>query len=173
MRKLVNFVLILVLATALPLIAQEEEGTMHMKAPPPLDDAHMKWMVGEWQGHSTSAMGKSTDYMRCEMGLDGQFMMMTYKSETQDGRKMSGMGAVTHDKEGKLTGYWIDSWRTMSEGHGTREGNISTMNWSTAQGPYVRKTEKVDENTMRITGVMQGPDGKEMKWVTELKRIEK
>jgi len=172
MSRLIKVFLILIFSGAMSLNAQEE-GAMHMQPPPPLDDAFMKWMVGEWKGHTTSAMGKSTDYMKCEMDLGGQFMIMTYKSETEDGRKMSGIGAVTHDHEGKLAGYWIDSWRTMSEGHGTQEGNISTMEWETPQGPYVRTTEKVDENTMRVTGVMKGPDGKEMRSVTELKRIEK
>lgn len=61
----------------------------------------------------------------------------------------------------------------MSEGHGLQEGATAKMEWATAMGPdpYVRTTEKLDENTMQISGIMTGPDGKEIKSVTELKRI--
>jgi hypothetical protein len=110
--------------------------------------------------------------MICKMDLGGQFLLMTYKSETEDNRKMSGIGMVTLNREGNQVGYWIDSWRTMSQGKGSRKGNISTMNWSTPMGVYVRTTEKMDENTMRITGVMAGPDGKEMRSESQLTRIE-
>jgi hypothetical protein len=126
-------------------------------------------MVGEWKGNSKSAMGTSTDHMKCEMAVDGQFMIMTYKSKMEDGREMMGMGTITINQEGKLAGYWIDSWRTMSEGHGVREGNTSRMEWTTSMGPYVRTTKKVDENTMEIYGVMTGSDGKEM--ISETKLI--
>ena len=61
----------------------------------------------------------------------------------------------------------------MSEGSGTQEGNISRTEWTTPMGTYVRTTEKVDENTMRIVGIMLGPDGTEMKSETELKRLTK
>ncbi len=171
MRLIRPFVLFLIFLSSVSLSAQEESA--HMTPPPPLEDEYITWMIGEWKGETSSAMGMSTDHMKCEMGLNGQFMIMTYESRMADGGSMSGFGAITLDTEGNPAGYWIDSWRSMSEGHGTREGNISTMKWSTQTGPYVRTTERVDEHTMRITGVMAGPDGKEMRSVTELRRIEK
>jgi len=171
MSRLFKLILILILAGTLPLLAQEEEGEMHMAPPPPLEDDFMKWMVGEWEGHSKSEMGKSKDHMTCEMGFGGQFMLTNYKSEREDSTVMTGMGAITQTKDGKLAGYWIDSWRTMSEGKGSQEGNIFTMEWITPMGTYVRKTEMVDENTMKITGLMKSADGKEMHSESELKRI--
>jgi len=172
MNRLIMLMSIFSMIFVLSLFAQEDTPpSPEMTPPPPLDNALMKWMVGEWEGKSTSPMGSSTDYMKFEMGLNGQFMIMNYKGKRDNGHEMSGLGAITLDKDGKLVGYWIDSWRTMSEGHGMQEGNNSKMEWATAMGPYVRTTEKVDENTMKINGVMKGADGKEMKSVSELKRI--
>ena len=174
MQRTIVLSVLFILLTAIFAIAQEGEADHSQITPPtPLEEEFMSWMVGEWKGSSTSQMGKTIDYMRCEMDLGGQFMTMTYKSKTEDGRKMSGMGAITKDKAGKLVGYWIDSWRTMSKGNGTREGWISTMHWTTAEGSYTRTTEKVDENTMKVTGVMKNADGSEIRSQAEFKRVEK
>ena len=116
-------------------------------------------------------MGESRDQVIFEFNYGGQFLMMHYKSERDNGTVMTGMGAITKTKGGKLVGYWIDSWRTMSEGKGNREGNISTIEWLTSEGVYVRTTEKVGENTMKVTGLMKGADGKEIHSESELKRV--
>jgi hypothetical protein len=172
MNRLIIRVNVVVLIFAFSLFSQEETSPPHDMSPPaPLDNAFMKWMVGEWKGETTSAMGMSSDYMKFEMALNGQFMIMNYKGKMDNGQEMTGMGVITEGKDGKLAGYWIDSWRTMSEGQGVQHGSTSKMEWATNKGPYVRTTEKVDENTMKISGVMPGPDGKEMKSVTELKRV--
>ena len=172
MRKRNIIISALLLLITVPLLAQDQQVPANTPPPPPpLQDTFLKWMVGEWQGTTTSPNGKSMDYMKCEMDLGGQFLRMTYKAVAGDKVLFSGMGMSTLDKDGKPAGYWMDSWRTMSEGHGTQTGNINTMKWTMAEGPYVRTTEKIDENTMHVTSVMTGPDGKEMKAETELKRI--
>jgi hypothetical protein len=107
------------------------------------------------------------------MDLGGQFLIMTYKSESENMGGMSGIGMITLDTEGKPVGYWIDSWRTMSKGEGSRTGDKSTMNWSMGKDVYVRITEKVDENTMRVSGCMTDAGGREMKSESEFKRIKK
>jgi hypothetical protein len=164
MYKSIIFNVLFILFMAIFALAQENEADHSQMAPlPPLEDEFMSWMVGEWKGTSTSQMGKSNDYMKCEMRFGGQFMIMTYKSKMENGMKMAGMGAITHDKEGKLAGYWIDSWRTMSEGTGSREGWVSTMKWTTAEGTFIQTTEKVDDNTMKVTGLMKNADGSEIR----------
>lgn len=169
MRMIRPFTLLLLLSLNFTLSAQEEN--VHMTPPPPLNDEYTAWMIGEWKGETISQMGKSTDYMKCEMGLNGQFMIITFESKTDDGRSISGLGAVTLDKDGNTVGYWIDSWRTMSEGKGFREGNLSTIKWATPMGTYIRTTERIAENTMKVTGVMTGASGQEMQSETEFKRI--
>ena len=171
MYKFYRLFIFVILIGTLPLFAQEEEGNMHMTPSPPLEDEFMKWMIGEWEGQSKSEMGESNDHITYEMDFGGQFIVMHYNSERENGTVMTGMGVITHTQDGKYTGYWVDSWRTLSVGKGYREGNLSTMEWSTPMGIYVRKTEKVDENTMRITGLMTNADGTEIRSESNYKRI--
>jgi hypothetical protein len=163
---------ILFLLITVPLLAQEEH--VHpMTPPPPVNDEFFNWMLGEWKGNTTSPNGNTSDYLKCHMDLDGQFLVMNYQAEFEGKALMSGIGMLTLDKEGNETGYWFDSWRTMAMGHGSRMGNISTVKWTMHEGVYVRSTEKVDENTMKVTGLMTMPDGNEMKSESLLKRIKK
>jgi len=163
------FILMFSYALCLPLLAQEEDT--HQTVPPPLNDAFINWMIGEWRGETSSQMGKSSDYMKFELALNGQFVIMTYESKTENGQTISGLGALTQDKEGNTVGYWIDSWRTMSEGKGFREGNLSTIKWSTQEGVYIRTTEKIDENTMHVTGSMTDASGQKINSESTFKRI--
>ena len=170
MYKLSSMFSILFLLITVPLLAQDDQG-MSMTPSPPLNDDFYNWMIGEWQGTTTSPNGVSQDYMKCEMEVGGQFLVSTYKAAQGAKLLMSGLAIATLDKDGNEVGYWIDSWRTMSMGQGNRQGNISVMKWSMSGGEYIRTTEKVDQNTMKVTGVMTMPDGKEMKSETVLKRI--
>ena len=161
---------ILLLLFTVPLLAQDDQG-MSMTLPQPLNDDFYNWMIGEWQGTTTSINGVSQDYMKCEMEVGGQFLVSTYKAAQGDKLLMSGLAIHTLDKDGNEVGYWIDSWRQMAEGHGNRQGNVSIMKWPMAGGVYTRTTERVDQNTMKVTGVMTMTDGMEMKSETVLKRI--
>jgi hypothetical protein len=164
-----NYIVMLIGIICFQLMAQDEQT--HSTIPPPLDDPFVNWLIGEWEGETTSAVGKTTDHVKYELGLNGQFLIMTFESKTVEGRSFSGIGAVTLDKVGNSVGYWIDSWRTMSEGNGFREGNLSTMKWSTNEGLYIRTTEKIDENTMRVSGSMTDPSGQEMRSDSNYKRV--
>jgi len=164
-----SLITILLCCLAIPLSAQEEGA--HMAAPPPLEDSFIDWMIGEWRGETSSNMGKAQDYMKCELGLEGQFLILHYDSKTEDGRSISGLAAITKDDAGNTIGYWFDSWRTLSQGEGFREGNISTIKWKTNMGIYLRTTERIDENTMRVTGTMTGENGQEMHSETLFKRV--
>ena len=170
MNKFSLLFLIFIFIMTISVFAQEEENGMQMTPPPPLNDELMNWMVGEWEGYSISEMGKSKDKLIYKMDFGGQFLIMHYAAE-REGSVMTGMGMITHTDDGKYAGYWIDSWRTMSEGIGNRQGDFSTMEWSTPMGVYVRKTERVNENTMKVFGLMKDADGTEIHSEGEYKRV--
>lgn len=186
MRKtLVPFILVLavVLAfcAALPAAAQQKAeqkvqekasaGSETFKALAPVDAPLFKWLVGQWQGWSKSPMGETTDYMRYEMDLAGQFLVLHYKSSFGGMGVFFGTGYITVLEDGTLTGFWVDSRRTMSRGKGSIEGDVMTMEWGDEAGVYRRVTEKVDENTFTIKSAMIGPEEMQMEAVSEMKRM--
>jgi len=167
MRKALPITLLLALCLAMPLFAGDE-GEMPMGPPPALDEAAFGWMLGEWEGWTESPMGKSEDWMHCEMGMEGQFLIMQYKSKTPMG-DFQGMGALTLIDE-KLKGYWIDSWRSMSEGEGMIEGKKNTITWSGPEGSHTRITELVGEDKLVITFNME-MGGQEVEVRSEMTRV--
>ena len=173
MKKL--SLLFVLFCLAMPVLAQDQEmkksesEMASMMPPPALDDEFMKWMVGEWQGTTESPMGKSTDWQKCSMGLDGQFLMIDFKSES-DGGNYAGMGALTLTPTGEVAGYWIDNWRTMSKGAGKREGNVVTMEWESKMGKMTRVMEKVNEDKFTVAVKWPGPDGNMMEAKAEMTR---
>lgn len=175
MRKALPLTLLLVLCIAIPLFASGDAGDekaagegMPMAPPPALDPSTFGWLVGEWQGWTESPMGKSEDWMSCRMDLGGQFLIMEYKSKTSMG-EMTGMGALTM-KDGKVKGYWIDSWRSMSEGTGTMEGGKTTMTWSGPMGDHTRVMELVGEDKI-VTTIKMNMGGQEMEAHSEMERV--
>ncbi|RMF67293.1 MAG: hypothetical protein D6743_05130 [Calditrichaeota bacterium] len=173
MKKTILFCMCLLLV-AVPLTAQEKadkpaEGEMsNYGPPPPLDDAWTKWMLGEWQGTTKSPMGESTDWMKCELGLGGQFQMLTYKSQSAMG-EFTGLGAFTFVGD-EVRAYWMDSWRDMSEGKGKLEGNRMVMEWEGRMGHHTRTIERVSDDKMVIIAKWTSPDGQPMQARTELTR---
>lgn len=173
MRKSFFSLLVLIMFvgfTALPYAVLGQETP----APPkPLDDDMIKWMVGEWEGWSESPMGKTKEWMSCQIGLDGQFMLMSGKSEAQ-GQVYKGMGCLTIDpKTGELVGLWIDNWRGMYKGKGKREGNKTIMEWVGTMGKSTRITEKINEDKFVETVKLPGPDGKMTTMKAEYTRVKK
>lgn len=166
MKKLTIFTLML-FCLALPLFAQEQEAKKtetemaEMAPPPALNDEFINWMVGEWEGWTESPMGKSTDWQKCWIGLDGQFLMMDYTSKWEGGN-YHGLGAITLSPSGEVLGYWIDNMRTMSKGKGKREGNVVTMEWEDQNTKMTRVLEKVSEDKFTETVSWAGPDGNMM-----------
>jgi len=139
--------------------------------PPPLDAKHFGWMIGEWSGWSESPMGKSKDWMKCEMGLGGQFMLMHYKNESAMGT-FTGMGALTIGADGNIKGVWVDSWRNISNGTGTVNGDKTKMVWDGPMGKHVRVLQRVGADKYVEETSMQGPEG-EMHGKSEMTRVKK
>ena len=176
MRKAVSFVLAFTICLALPLLAQDQEATKsesemaQMTPPQALSDEWSKWMIGEWEGWSESPMGKSKDWMKCEFGLDGQFVMMQITGTMDNGLTYKGMGAQTVTPAGEMVGYWIDNWRGMYEGKGKPEGNKITMVWESPMGKAERTMEKVSADKFTVLEKFSMPDGQMMESKSEMTR---
>ncbi len=166
-----------------PLFAQDKEASEGEEYSMPTalsDDAWYAWMAGEWEGETESTIGKMQDWMKCEFVLDNHFMIVHYTSkvvelntealqqmgmtaEQIEGMKdhlYKGMGIMTFDPQtGKSKDFWFDNYRAISEGSGTREGNISTGNWEGTMGTFKRTLEKVNDDEMVMNFKGFAPDG--------------
>lgn len=141
-----------------------------MPTPPPPLGKDVTWMAGEWEGISKSPWGESKERMTTEVGLNGQFLLMNYKSVTEGQPEYTGMGCLTV-KGGKLTGYWIDTYRTMSYGEGKIAGNITKMVWEDENGKMTRITEKISNDKFKVSVKMPGPDGAIVESTSEMTRV--
>jgi len=198
--KLFNsrYIYVVIFLVASSISAQEKEYNqeeMPMAPPQPLNDSWNQWMVGEWAGTTTTEMGKSEDWMKVELAINNQFVLFHYRSKTvevapemlkqmtrqmkiseEDARKImmaeyQGMGLSTRDpKTGKLIGYWFDGYRDISHGTGTVEGDKNSMHWKSPMIDMERTTEKIDENTMKITFSGKDAMGNEFTGISLLKR---
>jgi hypothetical protein len=179
MKKTLIVLLALMVFMAVPLMAQEKEMAKEemakeepaMKAPEPLNDDWSQWLVGEWQGWSESAEGKSKEWQKIELGLDGQFLLIQLKSEKEE-MTYKGMGALTMNPEtGESVGYWIDSMRGMYEGKGKRDGNKVTMEWKGNMGTYKETIEKVSDDKYVTSYTFTDADGNVMEGKSEMTRV--
>ncbi len=190
MKKTTLLFVLLLFVVAVPLHAQ-------MPPPPkPLNDDLCAWMVGEWEGWTTSPMGKMKDWAKYEWGLDKQFVLSQYTGQmaamTADQKKkaveMSGMSMEDFDKmmkmgykgrgpitinpsTGDFMGYWFDNMRGIYKGTGKRDGNKLTMTWEGgAMGTEVRTTEKISDDKMVVTFKSTDPKGNVSEGKSELTR---
>jgi len=187
MKKLFVFSLALLLCFSVSLLAQEEGQEMakemdekkmdkkemdmsEFQPPPPVDNEFLKSMAGTWKGTSENPMGKSEDWMKAEMGLDGQFLMIEVKSKWEGG-KYKGMGVMTLNEDGTVAGFWIDNYREMAKGHGKIEGNKLTMNWEGKMGKGTRVTE-MGEDKFTVNASWTMPDGTTMKETSKMMRVD-
>ena len=83
MRKNVLLSMVCLALLAMSAFAQEKEAANPaMPSPPkPLTDELFQWMVGEWEGTTASAEGKSQDWQKVEMSLDNQFVTTHYSAQ--------------------------------------------------------------------------------------------
>ena len=177
MKKLFVVLLAITVCIVMPVMAQDKEiekkeDMAAMPAPPPpLDNAYMSWMVGEWKGWSEGAMGKSEDWMKCTMDFGGQFMMTEYKADSPMG-ELTGGGAYTLNEEGEIVAFWIDSRRTMATGKGTLDGDTMTVHWESKMGNGTRITTKISDDKFVVTSKMD-MGGQVMESKSEMTRVKK
>lgn len=186
MKKTILLVLVLALCSALSVFAQDDnkmdakmEGKTEdkmagahpeMVPPPALDNELMMYFIGDWEGKMEGPMGQTEDKVNYQMGLGGQFLLLQVESKMSEG-SMTGMGAITMGKDGKLKGYWVDSFRGMAEGAGMIEGNKVTIVWTTDQGTYTRISEKIDDDTFSVIGKMEMADSSVMESSGKFTRV--
>ena len=199
MKKIALLFFTMLLFVALPSLAQEKEKSKEaapsMAPPKPLSDDLCAWMVGEWEGSTTSPMGKSKDWEKVEWGLDKQFVLTQYTSQMVDmtdeqktkAAQQMGMSRADLEKmmkmpykgrgpltinpaTGEYVGYWFDNMRGIYKGSGKREGNKVSMTWEGPMGTEVRTVEKVSDDKMVITFKSTDPKGNVHEGKTELMR---
>jgi hypothetical protein len=198
MRKSWVLSLVCILLLAGSVLAQEQKAApeaMSMMPPQALSDDLLTWMVGEWEGWTTSPMGKSHDWQKIEWALDNQFIIMHYTAKTtepnqeamkamaeamkmskEDMEKMQnmvykGMGTMTlNPQNGELMAMWFDNMRGTYKGTGKREGNMFVTSWESPMGTETRTIEKAGEDKMVMTFKGKGPTGEDMEGRTELTR---
>lgn len=115
-------------------------------------------------------MGKSEDWMKCEMGYGGQFLIVQYTSKSPMG-EYEGGGAYTLNQSGSIEAVWIDNMRDISKGKGKREGNVMTMHWDGKMGKGSRITEKLGDDKFKVTGKWEMADGTTMESTSEFTRV--
>ncbi len=136
-------------------------------------------------------MGKANDEMEVDWDLGHQFLNIHYKSEiaetdpakleemakamgmTKEQIQMpyKGVGYMTVNPQTKeYVGYWFGSFRDISVGKGTREGNKITMTWEGPMGSEMRTFEKAGEDKLVMNFEGKDPQGNPMKGTTTLMR---
>ena len=192
MQKVFILVLAVLLCSSLSATAQEmekkmDEGKEHMEhmdhkqehmdemgammPPSPLNDAWSKWMVGEWEGWSNGPMGKSKEWEKIEMGLDGQFLLRQATSDHGD-MVYKGNGAITMTKDGGYAGMWVDNFRGMYRGSGKMVDGKLVMEWKGEQGTYTHSATKVSDDKYTAVWSFTDPSGQKSEGQMEMTRKE-
>lgn len=163
MKRQAYLLVIAMAVFALPVFAQEQSP-----APKPVDDALWASLVGEWEGWSEDATGRSEDEVEVEWELHKQFLRtkVTAKSKSRE-YKMVGY-ATKNPATGAVSSYWFDSMRGVYHGTETRAGNKFMLK---LEGPATieRSYELVDNKLVGTYKVTQ-PDGKVIEGKSELTR---
>jgi hypothetical protein len=137
MRKALTLIVALGLLAAAPLPAQQPE------VKPGPEHAFLKEGEGVWDATARSTSGNSKGELRCQMALNGLWLLEHYKGEA-GGMAFEGRGATSYDPaKKKFVNVWIDS---MVSSPMLSEGTFD-------------KAKK----TLTLVGTMPLPDGKSMK----------
>jgi hypothetical protein len=200
MKRLSLSLLVLAAIIALPLMSLEQdsgkEAKQPMFLPKPLDDEWTKWIVGQWEGSGDSTAGKGKGTSKIELGLNGQFLILSGEAEITEinadylkknmhasddeieqfkKSPYKAMEIYTVDqKTGEVVGYLFDSLRCMAQGRGKREGNKETIEWQWTSGhKSTRITERISDDKMAVIEKTPMPDGSVMEDKGEMTRCKK
>jgi len=200
MKRLSLVFFAVAVSIALPLMSQEQEAAKEVRRPmflpQPLDDEWTKWIVGQWEGSGQSDAGKGKVRSTIELGLNGQFLIMTGEAELTEispeylkknmhasdeeierfrSSPYRGLEIHTIDqKTGEVVGYLFDSLRCIAQGRGKREANKEIMEWEWATGhKSTRITEKINNDKMVVIERTPMPDGSTMEDRGEMTRTKK
>ena len=167
--------------------------------PKPLDDDWNKWIIGEWEGVAESDVGSARVWMKIELGLNGQFLLMNSESKvtgTNEEQKnyykdtlnatyeeieefksstFRGLQIFTIDpKSNEVVGYLFDSLRCVAKGRGKRQDNKEVIEWNwsvTAQGATSISTiERIDNDKFTLNNKYNLPNGDKMEDMIQMTR---
>lgn len=163
MKHWKTFLPIAVLIFSLPVISQEPPP-----APKPVEDALWSSLVGEWEGWSEDATGRSEDEVEVEWELHKQFLRTKVTAKDKSTvYKMVGY-ATKDPATGAVSSYWFDSMRGVYRGTETRTGNKFTLK---LEGPAtIERTYELVDNKLVGTYKVTQPDGKVLEGKSELTR---
>lgn len=177
MRKMLILVVGLLVCFSVPMFAQEDKEKMaeheeHMMPPPPLSENETcQWLVGEWQGWTEHAEGKSEDWEKIELGLSDQMLIRKSKSQMGD-MTYHGLGTLTLNPEtGEYIGFWSDNFRGMYQGSGTQEDDTINLSWEGYQGTYSQVITKAGPDSYTFTYSFTDREGNTMEGKGEMKRV--
>jgi len=163
-------------------------------APPQgLDDEWSRWLIGEWESAGESDLPgfkcwvKGTGRMKAEMGVGGQFLVVTKQGEVaqisdeylqhlrrnmhapeEEIEKLRQMKFAEVDyrtidpRTGAIVAYLFDSWRCVATGTGTCAGKREVIEWKWSaggQGTSIRTTERISQDKFIVTEKYTLPDG--------------
>lgn len=137
--------------------------------PAALEDALWASLVGEWQGWSEDARGRSEDEIEVEWELQKQFLKTKITAKEKN-RVYKIVGYATKDPAtGAITSHWFDSFRGVYRGSETRSGNKFTLK---LEGPATieRTYEVIDNNKLVGTYKVVQPNGQIVEGKSELQR---
>ena len=165
MKARMLFSLILTAFFLAPMIAQAQQAPA---PPPPLDDALWQSLVGEWQGWSENAMGRSEVELEVEWELQKQFLK-TKVTVRNPQLEYKTVGYATKDPAtGAVASSWFDSFRGVYRGTETRSGNKFTLKM---EGPAtIERTFELIDNKLVGTYKVVQPNGQVVEGKTELMR---
>jgi hypothetical protein len=166
---------------------EAEETTPALVVPDTLNDDWTRWIIGEWGDlWEPGSQRKRNGWMKAELGLNGQFLVIRYEIEVTDedakslqdrmqteddeagkfqGQTFKGIEYHTIDTQtGEVIGYLFDSLRCIAVGRGSRQGDKEVTEWKWKCGEQettsIRTTEKANEDKLLITDKYLTPDGK-------------
>jgi hypothetical protein len=154
----------------------------------PVTDDFFNWMIGEWEGKSTSFFGKSREWHKIEWESNGKSIAIhnAVKVSEIDPYWKKSMSKEAFDKTmntvfksrgtmtmaqntGEFAVVWSDSMNTF-KGSGKRTGNVAIMTLEGQFGRTIRTIEKVSHDKMVMTIKSKDPAGNDLESHAEFTR---
>jgi len=137
-------------------------------APKPLEDGLWSSLVGDWEGWSEDARGRTQDELEIEWELHKQFLRTRVTAKNQNTEyKITGF-ATKDPTTNAVTSIWFDSFRGVYHGTETREGNKFTLK---LDGPAkIERTYELIDNKLVGTYKVVRANGQTVEGKSELTR---
>lgn len=154
----------------------------------PVRDEFFNWMIGEWEGKSTSFFGKTEEWHKIEWGSDSrsivihnaakvreidsywkQYMPKEAVDKTMNTIHKSNTTITMGQNFGEFAVVWSDSMNTF-KGFGKRTGNTATIRLEGQLGMATHIIERVSHDKMVMTIKSKDPTGNDFEGRGEFTR---